>query len=420
MQSFKFPRRTIVITVILAMAASKTAAADVPALQLDTTWGGTGIVQTQIDATQGVDTIKSILVQADGKVVAVGRHLVYGNGGTTSSTIAVARYNLDGTLDATFANGGREFIPPPDPSLSEDPVSAILLPNGQIVVSSSVTNNGPSGISGSTVRLNTDGSVDGSFQGDWGKRSFQTQPGPWQVFFDEIYSPRNWIVECGPAFCNGYRPDGSSNPSLNFQLYLPNAQFALQPNGNIVYAYTQPFSNGDSRTTVILGRTNPDGSPDRSWGTGGLVTPTSDSYRLLNLTSRDDGVIVVNVSGFGSPNVGATFEVYSDSTTSAKRPYATISASNSLMAVHPDHRIVMGNLGAGNPDVLLLDERGAQSAAWTSNSQCTATAFGFGPGRIYAACAGSPFITVALGDPKGTVSTDSKGIDASRPARSHR
>ncbi len=70
---------------------------------LDSTFGTAGIVSTPIGSLYA--DARSVKVQADGKVIA---------GGTTRDAfpsiwdeLAVARYNVDGTLDASFGNGGK-------------------------------------------------------------------------------------------------------------------------------------------------------------------------------------------------------------------------------------------------------------------------------------------------------------------------
>ena len=65
---------------------------------LDTTFGpgGTGKILTPVGT--GADTVKSVIVQADGKIVVAG----YGQGSGTGYDFAVVRYNADGSLDTTF------------------------------------------------------------------------------------------------------------------------------------------------------------------------------------------------------------------------------------------------------------------------------------------------------------------------------
>src|SRR3954447_6080876 len=73
---------------------------------LDPTFGSGGKVVTSLGTSQ--DWASAVAIQGDGKAVVVGES-VQG----TASDLAVARYNTDGTLDASFGSGGRAstFLP---------------------------------------------------------------------------------------------------------------------------------------------------------------------------------------------------------------------------------------------------------------------------------------------------------------------
>jgi uncharacterized delta-60 repeat protein len=73
--------------------------------QLDTSFAGTGKVETQISTD---DIAKAVVVQADGKIVAGGRSLVADPNvpNAVLDDFSLARYNVDGSLDATFNPGG--------------------------------------------------------------------------------------------------------------------------------------------------------------------------------------------------------------------------------------------------------------------------------------------------------------------------
>ena len=70
---------------------------------VDTTFGGDRRVITNF--TSGDDDVSDVAIQADGKIVAVGRSGDEGPGSLTK--FAVARYNTDGTLDTTFGGNGK-------------------------------------------------------------------------------------------------------------------------------------------------------------------------------------------------------------------------------------------------------------------------------------------------------------------------
>ncbi|HKB02029.1 MAG TPA: Ig-like domain-containing protein [Gemmataceae bacterium] len=71
---------------------------------LDTTFGGTGYAITDL-GTNGT-TLTGMAVQSDGRIVAVGTA-----GAGQGRLSIVLRYNVDGTLDSTFGEGGPTLMP---------------------------------------------------------------------------------------------------------------------------------------------------------------------------------------------------------------------------------------------------------------------------------------------------------------------
>lgn len=123
---------------------------------LDTSFGTGGTVTT--DFAGNVDIANALIVQADGKLVAAGSTEFF------AVDFAVARYNPDGTLDASFGTGGQAVTD----LGGNDRAFALAVQDGKLVaggLSFSFTGtNGDFGL----VRYNPDGSLDGSF-GSGGK-----------------------------------------------------------------------------------------------------------------------------------------------------------------------------------------------------------------------------------------------------------
>ena len=96
------------------------------------------------------NTVNSIALQTDGKIIAGGNFFVIGS---TPLQKNVARLNANGTLDTSFAgNGGAD----------NDVYAVAVQPNGKILIGGSFTNfNGTP--QNQIVRLNVDGSFDTSF-----------------------------------------------------------------------------------------------------------------------------------------------------------------------------------------------------------------------------------------------------------------
>jgi uncharacterized delta-60 repeat protein len=103
---------------------------------LDTSFGNGGIVTTIFpEGSYAFD----VALQTDGKIIAAGTLFVDFNPGDQSDTdFALARYNPDGSLDTTFGNGGTvstDFI-----GMEDDAFSILIQSDGKIVAVGSANN----------------------------------------------------------------------------------------------------------------------------------------------------------------------------------------------------------------------------------------------------------------------------------------
>lgn len=122
---------------------------------LDASFGAGGIVSTDFSGL--ADAAKAVAIQPDGKIVVAGQ-----TQGSLGTDLAVVRYNSDGSLDASFGNGGKVIT---DVAGGVDFASALALqPDGRIVVLARVSRAG-SNVVGipALVRYDTSGAADGSF-----------------------------------------------------------------------------------------------------------------------------------------------------------------------------------------------------------------------------------------------------------------
>ena len=96
---------------------------------LDRSFGSGGIVTTFFPAGSFAF---AVALQSDGKIIAAGTHFADFNPGDMSDTdFALARYNPDGSLDSTFGNGGTvttDFF-----GTEDDVFSVLIQPDGKIV-----------------------------------------------------------------------------------------------------------------------------------------------------------------------------------------------------------------------------------------------------------------------------------------------
>jgi uncharacterized delta-60 repeat protein len=218
---------------------------------LDPAFGNGGKVVTDFDSSN--DWLTRIAVQPDGKIVAIGDTHPSHKG-------ALARYNPNGTLDATFGNGGKVITVA---SVRESAAGLLILPDGKIVISGSIDLPSSQDTSFALLRYNPDGSLDTTF----GNAGLVT-------------------TNVGPDDDQAYR-------------------LALQSDGKIVTAGRKGifFYPGDQRKgNVALARYNPDGSLDPTFGNGGIVVNDFgqglESYALALMIQPDGRLIIAGESSY--------------------------------------------------------------------------------------------------------------------------
>ncbi len=264
---------------------------------LDTSFGTGGKQLTPVGV--GNEYGNSVTLQPDGKIVVAG---VSSNG--SNDDFSLIRLSANGSLDSSFGSGGKLLVPVG--SSTDQAFSVKLQPDGKIVVA------GYSGIGGneefSLIRLNADGSLDGSF-GTGGKLlvpvgssddfgySVTLQPDGKIVVAGYSSNGSNWDFSLIRLNVNGSLDTSFSGDG---KLLIPvgssldyGYSVTLQPDGKIVVA-GEIWIAGNS-TVFGLIRLNADGSLDSSFGTGGkLLMPVGSSNDLAySVTLQPDGKIVV-------------------------------------------------------------------------------------------------------------------------------
>lgn len=122
---------------------------------LDTSFGGDGIVTTQISSGNVYDYAYGIAIQSDGKIVAIGTTRV----GSTYD-LGMARYNIDGSLDTTFG-GGDGIVTTALGSGHDECTGLVLQPDGKILAVG--YSYGTAYYKIAVARYNIDGTLDTAF-----------------------------------------------------------------------------------------------------------------------------------------------------------------------------------------------------------------------------------------------------------------
>src|SRR5262249_46195205 len=132
---------------------------------IDTSFGTNGFTGKQLTDYDFATDSNGVLALAGGKTLLVGSKL----GVDTGRDFLIKRYNADGTIDTTFANGGTLLLnlqgsatPTPGVNGSDDVAyRAAVQTDGKIVVVG--TSDAGTGGKFAVVRLNADGSMDTSW-----------------------------------------------------------------------------------------------------------------------------------------------------------------------------------------------------------------------------------------------------------------
>ena len=231
-------------------------------------------------------------VQGDGKIVAIG---------SAGGDFALARYNPNGTLDASFSGDGRQTT---DFGGQEGANAVALQGDGKIVAVGTDFGVGDFAL----ARYNPNGSLDASFSGD-GKQTTDFG-GAGDGANGVALQSDGKIVAVGGAASSDfalarYNPNGSLDPSFSgdgkqttaFGACCEGANgVALQSDGKIVAVGRA--AGGD----FGLARYNPNGSLDPSFsGDGKQTTDLGGLDQANGVAVQGDGKIVA-VGGAGTPS----------------------------------------------------------------------------------------------------------------------
>jgi uncharacterized delta-60 repeat protein len=147
--------RTFALAAAL-MVASAVAAAAAPG-QLDPSFGAGGTVVTEFPSSYS--GARAVAVQADGRIVAAG--FAHTNNSIISD-FALTRYDASGALDPTFGTGGR--VRTDFGGRFDEALAVAVQPDGRVVVAGNSSD--ANGSDMAVARYNSDGLLDASFDGD--------------------------------------------------------------------------------------------------------------------------------------------------------------------------------------------------------------------------------------------------------------
>ncbi len=273
--------------------------------RLDPSFDGDGKATYDMGAAE---VLRDAALAPDGRVVLVGwrERPRCGFSFLPTADYVAARVNRDGTLDASFGDGGRVVIETGEVARAQ---AVVVQPDGAVVVGGHTASCTRVRIDYSLFRLTPTGAPDPSFAST---RPF-SEVGPDSVSDIALQSDGQLVVAVdtfvGPATSPSrddafvvlrFNPDGSADPTFGgggVALVLfgtdrdatPSA-VVVQPDGRIlVGGSVRPRFGAPGDSDFALARLNPDGTPDSTFGDGGrLVTDIGGDDLLHALALQPD------------------------------------------------------------------------------------------------------------------------------------
>jgi uncharacterized delta-60 repeat protein len=373
---------------------------------LDPTFGSGGLVNTPSNSNTGAHAIATYPNEGtanDGKIAAV--WVAFSSNGTPY--MAVARYNLNGTLDTNFGGTGEVT------NFKGYARGVTVQPDGKVIVAGWE----PRG-NFAAIRYNANGSVDTSF-GTKGEAIIQFGRSGSYAYNVALQADGKIVLagevngDVGLARLNtngsldsSFGAGGQVSTPLPYSLSAPDYKFnvtnlAIDPNSNasdsnggklLVSAEWQLTNN----TTVVL-RYNSNGTLDTTFGGGaGYVNLTGTGRPAVVVQPDDRTVVATNDSGavlLARLNADGTLDTsFGNGGTVLTLPPANSGVFADCLALQPNGQIVVG----GN---ISSTAYGLMAARWNTNGTLDAT---FGNGGFAVASGSGQGAAVAL-EPDGRI-----------------
>lgn len=183
---------------------------------LDASFGSGGVAQTSVLPTRCCNEARAIALQPDGKIVVAGLAAFFG-----TEDFGIVRFESDGSLDTSFGDAGHVVI---DLGGHDSPFAVAIQSDSKILVG------GKSGRTFALVRLQSDGSLDPSFGVDGRALTLRDEPTVWggNRIAALTLQPDGKIIAAGEGFTFDvgrfsydyailrYLPDGALDTTFGF------------------------------------------------------------------------------------------------------------------------------------------------------------------------------------------------------------
>ncbi len=229
-----------------------------------------GSLDMTFDAGSGFSSPPSqLLLQTDGRVIAVGEFTSY-NG---SSVTGIVRINTDGSRDSTF-----------NVTTSQTPRVVAIRIDGRIIIGGGFTTVNGTARTG-VARLNTDGSLDSTFNPIFG--------GGASIYSLAILSDGNIMVGGAFSGVNGFNrsnfvrltSDGSLDQTFTATGVSSVTKLIVQPDGKYLIGTFSP--------TGAISRRNIDGTDDSTFSAPSITSSSSSDLNIEAMLQLSDGSILI-------------------------------------------------------------------------------------------------------------------------------
>ena len=291
---------------------------------LDAGFGEGGILAFLFDGFDKGALATSLAIDAEDRIVIAG----WVKAPNYAQRLGVARINTDGTFDATFGNGGQATVVPPSDTVSDSANAVALDAEGRIVVA------GARDRDAVVMRLLDDGSLDATF-GDGGVANAGLDatlqpPALWAIAIDADDRP----VAAGSRWPNQgdntettiavrFQTNGTLDPSFgadgvadvrfglggDYDDQSSAAALAIQPDGKLVLAGTAVRNGSRDGYAATVARLGTDGSLDTTFSGDGkavfdVSTHTHADQWLNRVAMQGTEIIAVG----GNIDVDASYQ----------------------------------------------------------------------------------------------------------------
>ena len=331
---------------------------------LDATFDGNG--KLLLPMSEGFDRALAVVMQSDQKIVVAGFADTDPDPERDTRGFAVARLNTNGSLDTSFGRGGKVVF---SMGSDWDFVNAIAMQSdGKIILAGNMGDDIEADFA--VARLNPNGSLDNSFDGD-GKCVFSMGPDGDRINAVTVQRDGKIVVAGAVAYGDSQQPGGANGTTSDFGVARLNANGSLDSTYGNGGKFIFPMSDGYDRPLAIelqsdgkslvtggadgafaVARLDSGGTLDSSFGSGGKVTfkvsdgpDTARGIALqrngkIILAGRADGEAVADF-GLARLNPDGTLDAGFDGDGKFILPMSSEGDGAQAVAVQPNGKIVV-------------------------------------------------------------------------------